>query len=78
MSALLVRNPCENDYPEAAYPLTRQRPRSRWSVRERRTTNFAVVEFYGSDWLALIDNTGTKSSGLRIDNALFASKVLFI
>jgi hypothetical protein len=43
------------------YPLTLQRPRSRWSVRERRTPNFAVVEFYSSDWLALIDNTGTKS-----------------
>jgi hypothetical protein len=43
----------------------RQRPRNRWSVRERRTTNFAVVEFYGSDWLAHIDTTGTKSGGLK-------------
>ena len=38
------------------YPLTRQRPWSRWFVCERRTL---------SNWLALIDNTGTKSDGLR-------------
>ena len=49
----------------STYPLTRQRPRSRWFVRERRTPSFAVVEFYGPDWLVLIDNTVTKSDGLR-------------
>jgi hypothetical protein len=44
-------------------------------VRERRTSNFAVVKFYGYDWLALIDNMGTKSSGLRDRSYFFISLV---
>jgi hypothetical protein len=54
---------------------TRQRRRGRWFVRERRTPNFAVVEFYSSDWLAPIDNTGKKSGGLRDNGKAGLSKV---
>ena len=40
------------------YLLTRQRPRSRWSVQERRTSNYAVVELYGSTVKTPYNDTG--------------------
>ena len=70
--ALLACNRCDG---LAAFPATFTRRRSRWSVREHRTSNFAMVEFYSSDWLAPIDNTGKKSGGLRDNCKAGLSKV---
>ena len=42
---------------------------------ENVTPNFAVVEFYSSDWLAPIDNTGKKSGGLKDNGKAGLSRV---
>ena len=53
-----------------AYPLTRQRPSGRWSVRNTRIKNTRMITqpwSYWFYWLILIDNRWTQRAGLRIE-----------